>query len=80
MKQEEEKGSTGFAILFYPSSRLPTFLEHDHRVLLFNAYYKEDVLQSAVETRCVRICNIYFYVEDRMIEIIHTKQEKSGIP
>ena len=78
--REEEEGGGGFALPFCTSSRLPAFLEHDRRVLLFNAYYEEDVLQSAVETRRVHICDIYFYVEDGTIEIIHTKQENSGIP
>eukprot|EP00804_Cyclotella_cryptica_P025317 CCRYP_012420-RA/>CCRYP_012420-RA protein AED:0.06 eAED:0.10 QI:4762/0.8/0.66/1/0.6/0.33/6/1549/641 len=65
---------------FCPSSSLPPFLQHDRRVLLFNAYYEESVLQSATEDRRILVCEIYFYVEDGTIEIIRTKQENSGIP
>ena len=65
---------------FCPASKLPTFLEHDRRVLLFNAYYEEDVLQSAIETKRVLRCDFYFYVEDGTIEIIQTKQQNSGMP
>ena len=65
---------------FCPSSSLPPFLEHDRRVLLFNAYYEENVLQSAIENKRVLISEIYFHVEDGTIEIIQTKQENSGIP
>jgi len=77
-KMEREKGN--IALPFCPSSPLPAFLEHDRRVLLFNAYYEEDVLQSAIEKKRVHPCEVYFFVEDGTIEIIQTKQESSGVP
>jgi len=79
-RRQSDRDSNGFALPFCPASKLPSFLEHDRRVLLFNAYFEEDVLQSAVETKRIRICEIFFYVEDGTIEIIQTKQENSGIP
>ena len=78
-KADRENGK--IALPFCPASKLPPFLEHDRRVLLFNAYYEEDVLQSAIrEEKRVHTCELYFYVEDGTIEIIQTKQENSGIP
>lgn len=65
---------------FCPSSSLPPFLKHDRRVLLFNAYYEESVLQSATEDKRILECEIYFFVEDGTVEIVRTKQENSGIP
>ena len=65
---------------FFRESKLPAFLEHDRKVLLFNAYYEEEVFQSALEVNRIHYCEIFFYVEDGTIEIILKKQENSGIP
>lgn len=79
-RQRSDRAKNRVSLPFCPSSKLPKFLEHDRRVLLFNAYYEEDVLQSAIESKRLHICEIYFYVEDGTIEIIQKKQENSGIP
>eukprot|EP00557_Chaetoceros_sp_GSL56_P008992 CAMPEP_0176489832 /NCGR_PEP_ID=MMETSP0200_2-20121128/7522_1 /TAXON_ID=947934 /ORGANISM="Chaetoceros sp., Strain GSL56" /LENGTH=657 /DNA_ID=CAMNT_0017887047 /DNA_START=230 /DNA_END=2200 /DNA_ORIENTATION=+ len=79
-RQKQDRENKKVALPFCPGSRLPPFLEHDRRVLLFHAYYEEDVMQSAIESKRVMKCEIYFYVEDGTIEIIQTKQENSGIP
>jgi Repeat of unknown function (DUF1126). len=79
-RQKQDRAYNKVALPFCPESRLPPFLEHDRRVLLFHAYYEETVMQSAIETNRVMKCEIYFYVEDGTIEIIQTKQENSGIP
>ncbi|KAL9185270.1 hypothetical protein ACHAXT_003047 [Thalassiosira profunda] len=76
-QSDREKGN--IALPFCPESKLPAFIEHDRRVLLFNAYYEEDVLQSAIEERRIHTCELFFYVEDGTLEIIETKQENSGI-
>jgi hypothetical protein len=65
---------------FCPTSALPPFIEHDRRLLVFDAYFKEDVPESALETMRVHICEICFYVEDGTLEIRKTKQENSGMP
>lgn len=65
---------------FCPTSALPPFLEHDRRLLVFYAYFEEDVPESALETMRVHICEICFYVEDGTLEIRKTKQENSGMP
>ena len=79
-RKKADRENCNIALPFCPSSALPSFLEHDRRVLLFNAYYEEDVLQSAIEEKRVHTCEMYFYVEDGTMEIIQTKQENSGIP
>jgi hypothetical protein len=79
-RQKKDRESSTVTLPFYPSSKLPSFLEHDRRVLLFNAYYEEEVLQSAIEQRRIIMCDIFFYVEDGTIEILKSKQENSGIP
>lgn len=78
-RKREDRENCNIALPFCPESKLPSFLEHDRRVLLFNAYYEEDVLQSAIEEKRIHTCEVYFYVEDGTMEIIQTKQENSGI-
>jgi len=66
---------------FAPNSRLPKFLEHDKRILLFDSYFTEPVVfQTALETNRMHHCKFYFYVEDDTIEIIEMKQQNSGVP
>ena len=65
---------------FCANSALPSFLKHDRLVLLFNAYFEEDVQQCAIESRRLHKCDIFFYVEDGTIEIIQRKLENSGMP
>ena len=79
-RQKKDRENNNISLPFCPSSKLPSFIENDRRVLLFNAYYEEEVLQSAIEDKRVMFCNVFFYVEDGTIEIIQTKQENSGIP
>jgi len=78
-RKKEDRENCNIALPFCPESSLPAFLEHDRRVLLFNAYYEEDVFQSAIEENRIHTCELYFYVEDGTMEIIQTKQENSGI-
>ncbi len=80
LRQKKDRETNSITLPFCPSSKLPSFIENDRRVLLFNAYYEEEVLQSAIEQRRVMICDIFFYVEDGTIEIIQKKTENSGIP
>ncbi len=80
LRQKKDRESNNVSLPFCTSSKLPAFLEHDRRVLLFHGYYEEDVLQSAIEDKRIIKCEIYFYVEDGSIEIIQKKQQNSGIP
>jgi hypothetical protein len=79
IRKKADRENSKFALPFCPESKLPPFLEHDRRVLLFSAYYKEDILESAIEEKRIHTCEMYFYVEDGTMEIIQTKQENSGI-
>lgn len=78
-RKKEDRENHNIALPFCPESKLPSFLEHDRRVLLFNAYYEEDVHESAIEEKRIHTCEVYFYVEDGTMEIIECKQENSGI-
>jgi hypothetical protein len=78
LRQKKDRENNRISLPFCPSSKLPSFIENDRRVLLFNAYYEEEV--SHPEERRVMFCDFFFYVEDGTIEIIQTKQENSGIP
>ena len=49
-------------------------------VLLFYGYYFEDVTESAIESRRIHRCELYYYTEDGTVEIIKPKQENSGMP
>jgi len=79
-RQRTDRENNKIILPFQPHSKLPSFLEHDRCVLLFNAYYQEQVHQSATETQRIQLCEIFFYVEDGTLEIIRTKQENSGMP
>ena len=78
-RKKTDRDTNNLALPFCPESKLPSFIEHDRRVLLFNAYYEEDVHQSLDEEKILHACEIYFYVEDGTMEIIQTKTENSGI-
>ena len=79
-KKADHERSSVRVLPFCPDSTLPPFLEHDRRLLVFDAYFEEDVHESALETMRVHICEICFYVEDGTLEIRKTKQENSGMP
>jgi len=79
-RRRSDRENNDIPLPFFHESKLPAFLEHDRKVLLFNAYYEEEVFQCALEKRRVHVCEIFYYVEDGTIEIILTKQENSGIP
>ena len=79
-RQKKDRENNNISLPFCADSKLPSFLEHDRRVLMFHGYYEEDVLQSTIEDKRIIKCEIYFYVEDGTIEIIQKKQQNSGIP
>mmetsp|Transcript_14726 Transcript_14726/g.24089 ORF Transcript_14726/g.24089 Transcript_14726/m.24089 type:complete len:189 (-) Transcript_14726:774-1340(-) len=78
-RKKADRDNNNLALPFCPESKLPSFIEHDRLVLLFNAYYEEDVHQSLEEEKILHACEVYFYVEDGTMEIIQTKTENSGI-
>lgn len=60
--------------------RLPRFIEFDRKALKYHAWYKEDVPESPLETDRVRRCDLYYYLEDKKIQIVEHRQANSGIP
>lgn len=58
----------------------PTFVKLDKQVLKFTGYFKESVVESALENWRVRHVNIFYYLEDSTIMITEKKQVNSGTP
>lgn len=58
----------------------PTYVKLDKQVLKFTSYFKESVVESAVENWRIRHVNIFFYLEDYSIMITEKKQMNSGTP
>ena len=50
------------------------------QVLCFQAFFKESVHESTVESERVHKCDIFYYTEDDSIEITERKFENSGMP
>ena len=56
------------------------WLVNSGQVLQFDAYFNEEVHQSADEAQRVRKCTIYYYLEDDTIQVNECKSENSGMP
>jgi len=61
-------------------SALPQWLKNDKKVLQFSAYFKEAVHESDTENFRMRVCTIFYYMEDGSIHISEPKVENSGVP
>jgi EF-hand domain-containing protein 1 len=59
---------------------LPQWIKNDKKVLKFNTYFVEHVVESAYENYRIRKCDIYYYLDDDTIHITEVKEENSGIP
>lgn len=59
---------------------LPQWIKNDKKVLKFNCYFVEHVVESAYENYRIRTCDIYYYLDDDTIHITEVKEENSGIP
>mmetsp|Transcript_21438 Transcript_21438/g.29789 ORF Transcript_21438/g.29789 Transcript_21438/m.29789 type:complete len:621 (-) Transcript_21438:127-1989(-) len=59
---------------------LPAWVAYDRKVLRFQAYFKEAVVESSAENHRIRKCIIYLYLEDDSIHVAEPKQQNSGIP
>lgn len=58
----------------------PDFVKLDKQVLRFYAYFKESVVENALENARIRLLVICFYLLDDSISITDTRQVNSGIP
>ncbi|KAK5607935.1 EF-hand domain-containing member C2, partial [Crenichthys baileyi] len=61
-------------------SDLPSWIAFDKQALCFEAYFRETVPISELETHRIRKCKIYFYLEDDTIQVVEPKCKNSGIP
>jgi len=52
----------------------------DRHVLRFSGYFKEAVVESALENYRVRKVTLFYYLEDHSLSITEPKQENSGVP
>ena len=59
---------------------MPAWVAFDRKVLRFNCYFKESVVESRLENYRVRNCTLYYYLEDDSMHISEPKVENSGIP
>ena len=58
----------------------PKWLKFDRKCLSFTGYFKESVVENPTENYRVRICEIFYYLNDETIYITEHKIENSGIP
>lgn len=58
----------------------PAWLKYDRKVLSFNAYFQEHVVENPTENYRLRKCLIYYYLDDGTLYITEPKIENSGIP
>jgi hypothetical protein len=58
----------------------PSWLKYDRKVLRFDAYFQEHVVENPNENYRVRKCQIYYYLDDDTLYITEPKVENSGIP
>jgi len=63
-----------------PMSEEPAWVKYDRKVLRYYAYFSEPVFNSPNEKLRVRVCRIYFYLEDKTIHIEEEKVSNSGLP
>jgi Ca2+-binding EF-hand superfamily protein len=58
---------------------LPAWDAFDRHVLRFNAYFKENVVETNLENYRVRKVTIYYYLEDDTCQVNEPRQDNSGI-
>jgi len=56
------------------------WLANSGQVLKFDAYFNEEVHQSADEAQRVRNCTMYYYLEDDTLQVNECKVGNSGMP
>ncbi|CAH2220366.1 EF-hand domain-containing family member C2 [Pelobates cultripes] len=61
-------------------SNAPSWVAFDKQVLSFEAYFEEGVPLSREETRRIRHCKIYFYLEDDTIQVVEPQIKNSCLP
>lgn len=57
----------------------PAWLKYDRKVLNFDGYFQEHVVENKNENYRIRKCSIYYYLVDGTIYVTEPKIENSGI-
>ncbi|NXG62012.1 EFHC2 protein, partial [Hemiprocne comata] len=60
-------------------SDAPAWVAFDKQVLSFDAYFEEEVPDKNQEPYRIRLCKIYFYLEDDTIQVLEPRVKNSGI-
>ncbi|CAG9467861.1 unnamed protein product [Pedinophyceae sp. YPF-701] len=58
----------------------PQWLAFDRKVLRFTGFFKEPVVESAMENFRIRYVTLYFYLEDSTLHMSEPREDNSGIP
>lgn len=58
----------------------PAWLAFDRKVLCFNAFFQESIVERRDEKDRVRQCKIYFYLEDDTLQVVEPVTDNSGLP
>ena len=74
---EEGKGRK---MPFPKGQPLPKWLQYGKEQLTFKAYFEEDVPGSQIESKRVRKCMLYYYLEDDCLQVFEPCEENSGLP
>lgn len=61
-------------------STAPAWVAFDRQVLCFDAYFQQSVHEKREEQFRIRLCKIYFYLEDDSLQVIEPHVKNSGIP
>ena len=61
-------------------STAPAWVAFDRQVLCFDAYFQQAVHEKREEQFRIRLCKIFFYLEDDSLQVIEPHVKNSGIP
>ncbi len=76
----ENRPANSSAIPRGAGSALPSWVAFDQQVLCFDAYLQEAVHEKKDQSYAIRICKIYFYLEDDSIQVVEPRTKNSGVP
>ncbi|KAK6187064.1 hypothetical protein SNE40_006312 [Patella caerulea] len=63
-----------------PTDFIPSHVKLDKKVLRFNGYFTQTIIESPDETYRVRPIELYYYLEDDTIAVFEPHVENSGMP
>ena len=58
---------------------LPQWMKYDKRVLRFDGYFNEHIVESAHENYRIRKCTLLYYLDDDTLQVIEDRVQNSGI-